>query len=1089
MLLNSSLNSGGLIKASQPIKNPTMMKNLLVAVMLLLSFATRPAMAQTTQASISGIVTDEQKKPIPGVSIEIKNNSTGFTTRTSTNAQGEYTFKELPLGGPYTVKAVYVGFGEQTRTGYMLNFGDVARVGITMQEAAQNLEAVQVVASGLRNKVQNFGASTEISAKTMNQLPVNGRNFSNLMDLSPLSRGGGIAGQLGSSTNYTIDGMNAKNPTSAGSTTSRSGAPYSISIEAVREFKVVTNQYDVTLGRAGGGTVTAVTKSGTNTVSGSAFMYGRADWLASPYDIRGVKRDNDFSTYQYGFTLGGPIIKDKLHYFVGWDHQRDARPLIIADINGPADEARFRITNSTLEEFAGVARAKYGVASSDQYGSFDKKRGTDAAFARLDWQINEKNLLTIRDNYTNDRNPLGLADNTAINFFESYGNDKNVDNSLLATLRSTVNSKVTNELKVQHLYTFQASTQNDQLEYAIPRAIVRNVTSTLADGTTGNTAIQIGGHRFGQEGFTNNVLQLVDNFYYNTDKVKYTFGVDVMYTHAKSLYGSEVNGRFEYTNGGATAIQNFNNLAPYLYYREAPLVEDPTVKAGIWNMALYGQMQTKLAKGLEFVGGLRMDYSSYPKSPLNQQLFDAIGVRTDHELKQFLIQPRIQFNWDINENRTDFVRFGAGIFGSDINNYMTINNLTFDGKHFATVDVQGADVPRPDFIGYRNGVAAPTLTALQVPTINTYAEDAKVPVIYKANLSYSKLITDKFKVGITGYASLGRNNYMYVDRNMVANPFFTISNEDNRGVFVPTINASNGVVDWKAGRLSNQFGRVLEMNSKGKVNQFAVVLDATWNYFKDGEITASYTWNDAKDNTSYNGNVANTATLSLPVKDDPRDLSRMSYSDNHFRNKVVVYGTLPTFYGVTIGVRYSGIGGTRYSLLSGTNTNGDFVATNDLAFIFDRNNPAVSQTVRTGLQAIMDNPLASQSLKDYINKYSGQMAERNGGENGFYGIVDLRISKKFKLYKTHTLEISGDIFNFANLLNKKWGVNETLGTQALYALNGRAAVPATGTTPAVPAIPAYFSDSRTFNYRVNNAGIVNPSGNPYQFQIGLRYGF
>ncbi|RZK92577.1 MAG: TonB-dependent receptor, partial [Pedobacter sp.] len=415
-----------------------MVKNLLFAVLLLCFCVSNSLRAQTTQASISGIVTDEQKKPIPGASVQVKNNSTGFTTRTSTNAQGEYTFKELPLGGPYSVKALYVGFGEQTRSGYMLNLGDVVKVSISMQEAAQNLEAVQVVASGLKNKVQNFGASTEISAKTMNQLPVNGRNFSNLMDLSPLSRGGGISGQLGSSTNYTIDGMNAKNPTSAGSTTSRSGAPYSISIEAVREFKVVTNQYDVTYGRAGGGSVTAVTKSGTNTTSGSAFMYGRADWLASPYDIRGIKRDNDFSTYQYGFTLGGAIIKDKLHYFVGLDHQKDSRPLIIADVNGPADEARFRITNSTLADFLSIARAKYGVSNDPQYGTFDKKRGSDAAFARLDWQINDRNLLTIRDNYTNDRNPLGLADNTAINFFESYGNDKNVDNSLLATLRSTI---------------------------------------------------------------------------------------------------------------------------------------------------------------------------------------------------------------------------------------------------------------------------------------------------------------------------------------------------------------------------------------------------------------------------------------------------------------------------------------------------------------------------------------------------------------------------------------------------------------------------------------------------------------------------
>ncbi|KQS41352.1 TonB-dependent receptor [Pedobacter sp. Leaf194] len=1061
-----------------------MVKNLLFAVLLLCFCVSNSLRAQTTQASISGIVTDEQKKPIPGASVQVKNNSTGFTTRTSTNAQGEYTFKELPLGGPYSVKALYVGFGEQTRSGYMLNLGDVVKVSISMQEAAQNLEAVQVVASGLKNKVQNFGASTEISAKTMNQLPVNGRNFSNLMDLSPLSRGGGISGQLGSSTNYTIDGMNAKNPTSAGSTTSRSGAPYSISIEAVREFKVVTNQYDVTYGRAGGGSVTAVTKSGTNTTSGSAFMYGRADWLASPYDIRGIKRDNDFSTYQYGFTLGGAIIKDKLHYFVGLDHQKDSRPLIIADVNGPADEARFRITNSTLADFLSIARAKYGVSNDPQYGTFDKKRGSDAAFARLDWQINDRNLLTIRDNYTNDRNPLGLADNTAINFFESYGNDKNVDNSLLATLRSTINSKVTNELKVQHLYTYQASTQNDQLQFAIPRAVVGNVQSTLSDGSAANTAIQIGGHRFGQEGFTNNVFQLVDNFYYNTDKIKYTFGVDVMYTDAKSLYGSEVNGRFEYTNSTAgSSLQNFNNLIPNRFYREVPLVADPTVKAGIWNAAAYGQMQTKLAKGLEFIGGIRLDYSAYPKSPLNQTLLSAVGVRTDNELKQFLVQPRIQFNWDINENRTDFVRFGAGIFGSDVNNYVTINNLTFDGTHLATLDVTGANVPTPNFVGYRNGtVATPSLPALQVPTINTYAEDAKIPVVYKANLSYSKLITDKLKVGITGYATLGRHNYMYVDRNMAANPYFTLPNEANRGVFVPTI-PSNGAPDWKTGRISNTFGRVLELNSKGRVNQFAVVLDATWNYFKDGEISASFTWNDTKDNTSYNGNVANSATLSLPVKDDPRDLSNMSYSDNQFRNKVVIYGTLPTFWGVTVGVRYSGIGGTRYSLLSGANNNGDFVATNDLAYIFDPNNTSVPQNVRTGLQTLLNNPDASQSLKDYITKYAGQIAQRNGGINDFFGVVDLRVSKKIRLYKTHTLEVSGDIFNFANLLNKKWGVNESLGSQALYALNGTAA------TATAPAVPNYDSAARAFNYRVNNSGIVTPSGNPYQFQIGLRYGF
>jgi hypothetical protein len=410
---------------------------------------------------------------------------------------------------------------------------------------------------------------------------------------------------------------------------------------------------------------------------------------------------------------------------------------------------------------------------------------------------------------------------------------------------------------------------------------------------------------------------------------------------------------------------------------------------------------------------------------------------------------------------------------------MTINNRVFDGTRIASVDVRAPNVPIPNFIDYRNNPQnAPGLELFDIPgvnkllTINTNASDARVPVVYKANASYSHFINEKFKVTITGFATLGRNNYVYVDRNMAVNPFFRLENEGGRGVYVPAASITNAAPDWQQGRISQKIGRVLEMNSKGRVNQFAAVLDATYQYFKDGTITFSYTLNDTKDNTSYNGNVANTATLALPVKDNPRDLSKMSYSDNHFRHKIVFYGTLPTFYGVSVGIRYSGIGGTRYSLLSGGNTNGDFVSgTNDLAFIFDRNNTAVPANIQTGLKAIMDNPNASQSLKDYINRYSGQIAERNGGINGFYGIFDLRISKKFKVYKTHSIEISGDLFNVANLLNKKWGVNESMGNQALYSVN------------------SFNNTTNQFVYNVNNSGIANPSGNPYQGQIGIRYGF
>lgn len=1064
------------------LRKPCGLLKSLIAFSLLILFNLH-ASAQGTQASIAGLVSNLNSENIAGATVQVRNESTGFTTSSVTNERGRYDFKQLPLGGPYTVTATHIAQGEASVKGVYINQGDVAQVDIELISSSQSLDAVEVNAASLRNTKDYLGAATAFSSRDIRSLPVNGRNFTSLTDLSPLAKGGSISGQLGSSTNFTIDGMNAKNPTSAGATTSRSGAPYSISMEAVREFKVVTNQYDVTFGRSGGGTISAATKAGTNTLTGSVFGFGRADWLTSPYDIRGNDRLGDYSTYQYGFSLGGPIIKDKLHFFVVWDRQQDNRSLLIADVRSKGNEALYKINQGTLDEYLDIARNQYGVSSDQQTGALDKKRTSDAAFLRLDWQINEKNLLTIRNNFTYDYNPRGLGDNTSINLLESYGNDKSVDNSLLATLRTAISPRITNELKVQHLYVYQNSTQGDMIgKNYIPRAIVENVVSNI-DGSDLSTNIQLGGHRFAQENFKNNVFQVVNNLYYDTDFAKYTFGADLMATRSTSVYGSEVNGRFHFTSTksddpaipSTSALENFKNLQPYRYYREVPLKDDIAVNGTIMNIGLYGQMKKNLSPGLEMTAGLRLDYAAYPKATFNQLVFDELGIRTDNAIKSFIAQPRVQFSWDINENQTDYLRLGAGIFASDLNNYVIINNLTFDGSNLATVDVRGADVPTPNFPSYRQDInSIPSLAEHQLPLINYTGDDVKVPTVFKTNLSYTKFVSDKLKLGVTGYVTLGRNNYTYVDRNMAVDPFFRLSNEANRGVYVPatTIPEANGQPDWKDGRLSDKLGRVLELTSVGKVNQYAIVADATYSYYKDGVITASYTWNDAKDNTSFNGNVANTATLVQAVADDPRNLSAITYSDNQFRHKVVVYGTAPSFYGINIGVRYTGTGGTRFSLLSGGNTNGDFVSSsNDLAYVFDPSSNNTPEHIRKGIQAILDNPEASQSMKDYLNSYAGRIAERNGGINGFFGTVDIRVAKNFRFYKTNGIEVSAEIFNFANMLNKDWGVTKNLGNQGLYRVTG------------------FDQGLRQFNYNVNNTGLANPSGNPYQVQLGIRYAF
>ena len=570
------------------------------------------------------------------------------------------------------------------------------------------------------------------------------------------------------------------------------------------------------------------------------------------------------------------------------------------------------------------------------------------------------------------------------------------------------------------------------------------------------TTIQLGGQRYAPEYFFSNVVQATNNLYFNTDKINFTFGADLMYTHLYSRYGSELNGRFYYLGMDA-----FRNNTPYNYAREIPLVDDENVRQNYINTALYAQMQTTLAPGLDMMAGIRADYTNYLNKPnFNQVVFNDLGLKTDHSLNTFQLQPRVQFTWDIGSRQKDIVRLGGGIFGSDILNYTMINNMVFDGTRMASVDLRGANVPVPNFPGYRaDPSTAPGKELFNNPsiqkltTINLNREDTRIPVLYKANFSYNRIINSKLRLGVSAYASFARNNYMYTDANMVDQPFFRLANEGNRGVYVPASSiTAQGVSNWTLGRKTTNVGRVLALNSDGKVNQFAFVFDGTYKYFKDGEISFSYTRNETKDNTSYNGNAANSATLALPVKDDPRDISRLSASDNQFKNKVVVYGTLPTFYGVSVGIRYSGFGGSRYSMIVSGNVNGDFVATNDLAFVFNPNQASVPAAVRTGIQTILDNPLVSQSFKDYVTKSIDQVAERNGGINSFNGQWDIRVAKKFKISGKQYLELSGDVFNLGNLLNKKWGVSEILAHRQ-YILSQDLMQPPTLTTMLLTQMP------------------------------------
>lgn len=1061
-----------------------MMKKLYTRLTLLLTLALSSAAglwAQGTNATATGRIVDAAGEPVVGVAVVVKNESTGFTTGAITGIDGSYAIRQLPLGSPYTVTASFIGYGTQERTGFTLGQGDVLQVDFTMREESVQIATVQVVGESLRQGIDRLGTSTSISPDDIHALPVNGRDFSALMDLSPLSSGGAMMGQLGSSTSYMIDGMTARGPLSGGMT---NRGNYLLSMESIREFEVVTNDYDVTLGRAGGGAVSAVTRSGTNTLTGSAFLYHRADQLQSQYNINGTPRTADFQISQYGVSLGGPIVKDKLHFYVTWDHQSDRRPMLIADLRaGEIDEKRVGITQENLDRYLEIARSQYGVADTPQTGEFDKIHPTDNVFARVDWQIDATNLLTIRENFNRDVNQHGVGDNSNINLFETYGTHVSQDNSLLASLRSVLGPRLLNEVKLQYLYTKDDGRPNDQLPSSnIPRAVV-NVTSQI-DGNPTTRTVQLGGQRYLPETFINNVFQLVDQLYYSTDRIDYTFGVDLMYTHLNSLATSEMNGIFSYAS-----LDDFAANRPYSYSREVP-VGDPTVKQGVFNGALYAQMSTNIFPGGQLEAGIRADYTGYFNQPIDDPLLtQELGLHTDNKLRTLQIQPRVQLTWDVGERQTDIIRVGAGVFGSNMNNYAMVNNLEFNGQRVVKFERQVDLLEEslgitPDFDSYRRDPStAPGVELFnrfgmeRQATYNINGADLKMPVLYKASLSYNHFFSDRLRLGLSLYGSWARNNYMYVDRNMVDEPYFRLDNEGGRGVYVPASSiAANGNTNFMEGRKSNKIVRVLELNSEGKIDSYSVVVDGAWNYWRDGALNFSYTYNTGEQNTTYNGNVANSATLGHYVADDPRDLSRM-FPLGVARHKVVFYGTSPSWKGFTVGLSYIGTGGSRYSMLvSGNNrtggVNGDFVNNNDLAFVFDPTDPSTPTAIRDRMNEILADPDVAEGFKEYLRDNFGRIAERNGGINGFHGVWDLHVAKKFSFYRTHGFELSVDIFNVANLLDKEWGsYDNSLGNQTL--LN----------------IDSFDQETQQFNYRMGNVGVPNVSGTPWQLQLGLKYSF
>jgi hypothetical protein len=1091
-------------------------KTILVLTLCLFS---QILLAQS-MSSITGYVRSKNGEALPAATVIIRNESTGFETATATNVDGRFVVNQIPLGGPYSITAQYVSYGSLKKTGYTIAVGENLRVDFALNEQAQELETVTIRARDeIAQRISPVGAATRLGVTEVRNMPTNGRSFQDLANLSPAVGGGSpfaIGGTRESSTAITLDGGNQRYMMNGGLI-----SQYTVSMEAIREYEVTTNEYNVLEGRQGGGSVNVITKSGTNNWTGSAFLFNRSKrFKVFGQELFDGTRDanflnqpiRDFRINQYGFSLGGPIIKDKLHFFTALDFEDRREPFPILDVR-PETEQIENITVANLERFQQILKDKYGLdANQQQTGLFTREPINRTVFARLDWQISTKHRLTFRNNFLWGRTPLTVSGDQAA-LWESWGNTEIFSYSSQLALRSTLNKTTTNEFRIQ----LQRAQRNFLPNSYAPRGFV-SIQSTLASNANVTRQFQFGGNRIAPEEQGERQLQFSNNTYMQKGKFFFTFGTDNILTFTNTLNTNEQGGLFQFPN-----LDALNNLAPTQYTRLAPINPQangfaPYLRSTALDFSLYGQTEFSPLKNVSVLAGVRYDATFFLRKPeYNPLVEEVLRRRTDVVARDLNnIQPRLQIKWDVFGDQKTTLRLGGGSYSANIVHWAQLSNILQSGMNLSDLAlIENAatpqrEVPQPDFQLYRRDpLSVPGLTSSQrgAPYLNLVGDNFQAPTTWKANFAARQLIANMFYVGVNAYVARTVNNFMYQDLNLRQNPTFTLANEGNRPVFAPlntilrTSNENPATAAVRAYPVpnpssanSNQtLGRTLELNGVSNVWQRGVIFETGVVFPKGGSINATYTINRTEDDNSYNCCIARTSTLTAVVG-DPRALAENRGGANtDFRNKIVIFGTSPQIAGFRIGFRYVGLGGSPFSPLIFGDITGEgtglLVNSNKRAFVFDpaliRANPNATvfeRAVADGMERVLNNPdnLGREVLLENLN----QIAPRNAIYNRMWHNIDLRISytldkKTMKSLGKNSLEILAECFNFGNFLNREVGSRDVVpgGNQVL--------LQALGIDPI-----AERQGRNQYAYRVNtNFGQIVRQGDPFQIQLGVRYRF
>ncbi len=1121
------------------------LKKILLAAMAYLMAMT--AMSQVTTGTITGTVKDGSNAPLVGTSIEVTHEPSGSRYKSVSTTSGKYTVPGLRIGGPYKIVFTYVGLKTETITDVYIQLGEPSVIDVALLDAKAQLQEVTVVGAARKGALiskDRKGASTNISSRMIGMMPTISRNVTDLVRAVPQSNGLSFVGQDARAINFTLDGSIFNN--SFGLSALNGGQTNSapISLDAIQEIQINVSPYNLRESGFTGAIINAVTKSGTNTFHGTGFYNVRNESMVGTKAGAGGLQDvvtNAFDVKQFGASIGGAIVKNKLFFFLNYEGERrnDVGTLFTADAsNGasPISGNTSRVKVSDLETLSSFLQTKFNY-NPGAYQGYPYVTKSDKAVARIDWNINDKHKLSIRGNLLKSVRDVGASSSNTTNGSRgpglaslSFSNSAYVINNNIYGIIGQLNSRFSNKVSNDLTFGYTANRDFRAVKGGMfPMVDIQDGSNALTTLPTSASSSISGAQTnqslnyisFGNDPFTPNNLLNTDTWQFSDNLTAY-LGKHTLTAGVSFESFTFVNGFTPLING----VYTFNNLGDFYTAANAYLANPAQTFSpvfmrnyranfsnlpggGPWlattkarELAAYIQDEVNLEPNFNLTYGVRFEVpyfvgGGYANTEVDGMNFvDSKGNPTKLSTSKLpsaklMVSPRAGFNYDIKGDKTTQIRGGIGLFTGRpsfvfVSNQVGNNGVLNGGVNTNNTAAYPFNPNTP--ANYSTFAPNPGVPASSY-NIATSEQGFRFPKVFRTNLAIDqKIFKDIIATGEFIFTQ-SLNNINYYNANLVG-ATTTFAGPDNRPRFAGL--GLSGTAQNNALRINPKISDATVMNSGPLGSSLAATIKIEKPTRAKGlGWMAAYTFTNAKDYLTP-GSIAFSSWSAVQSTRGNNNID-IANSDNEIRNRVIGNVNYRIEMGKFSALQLSLFGQSqnqgRYSYTYSGDMNGDGLSGNDLLYIpknqSEMNFAALAASGSAPAATVQEQKTAFDNFINqdpYLSKNRGSYVSRNGSLLPY--VVRFDFSAQLELFSNigknrHTIQLRGDIFNVGNLINHAWGVSNTVNTFNPLAASG---VDGNG-------VPLFKMN------RVNNS--INYTtyrkstgfGDVWQAQLGIRYIF